>query len=45
VYVCMYELKPRIHKTGYRSWQDWIQMENCGRTHQIRGRRGTSLLK
>lgn len=41
VYV---QTKPRIHKTGYRSWQDWMQMENCGRTHHIRGWRGSSLL-
>jgi hypothetical protein len=42
---CLYKLKPRIHKTGHHSWQDWKQMENCGRMHQIRGWPGTSSLK
>jgi hypothetical protein len=44
-FSCTYKLKPRIDKIGYHSWQDWKQMENCGRIHPIRGWRGTSLLQ
>jgi hypothetical protein len=40
IFLVYVQTEPRIHKTGYRSWQDCMQMENCGRTHQIRGWRG-----